>query len=351
MKIVSIVGTRPQLIKASLISKELRKNHCEILVHTGQHYDENLSDIFLKELNMPIPNYNLKIGSGSQGWQTGQALIEIEKVLLREKPDLVLVYGDCNSTLAGALAAVKLHIPVAHVESGCRSFDRRMPEEFNRIVVDHISDILFCATKNNAEQLAKEGITKGVHITGDIMFDVLLEHSKLADKSKILEKLNLKSKEYILATVHRAENTDSEDNLKSIFEAFVECGEKIVLPLHPRTKQFLEKYALQNIIKNAKNIIFTEPLGYLDFQKLELHAKKIATDSGGVQKEAYFLKIPCITLRKSTEWVETAKDGWMDVEVNLSEYAGKEINLELVNQPTGWAFEGGYWAEIKLVSE
>jgi UDP-N-acetylglucosamine 2-epimerase (non-hydrolysing) len=265
--------------------------------------------VFFKELGIPEPDYNLGIGSGSHGEQTGKMLVEIEKVLLKEKPDLVLVYGDTNSTIAGSLAAAKLYIKVAHVEAGLRSFNRGMPEELNRIVTDHLSDLLFCPTKTAVENLKREGITKGVFNTGDVMYDATLVFSRqlTVDRNKtILGKFGLNPKEYLYATVHRAENTDNLENLKNIISAFAESGEKIVFPIHPRT----EKAIRQLGIKVGSNVRLIEPVGYLDNLVLIENAKKVLTDSGGIQKEAYFLKIPCITLRKETEWVETVKDGW-----------------------------------------
>ena len=301
-KILSVVGARPQFVKAASVSREIRKRFKEVLVHTGQHYDRNMSPIFFEELSIPKPDYNLEIGSGPHGEQTGRMLIEIEKVLLKEKPDIVLVYGDTNSTAAGALAGAKLHIPVAHVEAGLRSYNRSMPEEINRVIADHLSDLLFCPTETAVRNLSKEGITEGVFNVGDVMYDALIANRKVAEsKSKILETMNLKPKTYLFATIHRAENTDEEKNLKNIIEAFGESGEVIILPIHPRTRKMIEKFGLEF----TENVKVIEPVGYLDSTELQANAKKVVTDSGGVQKEAYMLKVLCITLREETEWVET----------------------------------------------
>ena len=309
MKIASIVGARPQFIKASPVSKELRKKHHEVLIHTGQHYDFELSQLFFDELGIPEPDYNLDVGSFTQGKQTGKMLMGIEKVLLKEKPDFVLVYGDTNSTLAGALASVKLHIPVGHVEAGLRSYDKSMPEEINRILADHCSDLLFCPTKTAVNNLKREGIEKGVYLTGDVMMDALLYNEEIAEeKSNIIGKLGLKNKQYLVATIHRASNTDNKKNLKNIVDAFCEIDETIIFPAHPRTVKNLREYGLHE--KLYKHVKLIKPLGYLDFLKLMRNAKKIMTDSGGIQKEAYILRVPCITLRKTTEWVETLEDGW-----------------------------------------
>lgn len=307
MRIVTIIGARPQFIKAAPVSRAIRRRNEEILVHTGQHYDENMSEIFFRELDIPLPDYNLAIGSGSHGWQTGHMLIAIEDILLKSKPDAVLVYGDTNSTLAGALAASKLLIPLVHVEAGLRSFNKAMPEEQNRILTDHVSDMLLCPTQTAVANLAKEGIRRGVYNTGDVMYDAVLYNKDIArTKSDVLDRLNLQSRGYILATVHRAENTDNKDRLSAIIEAFNRCGERIVFPVHPRTLKYISEYGLAL----GSNIMVTEPVGYLDMLMLESNAAKIVTDSGGVQKEAYFLGIPCITLREQTEWVETVSAGW-----------------------------------------
>lgn len=310
MKVVSIVGARPQFIKAIPVSKALREaGHQEILVHTGQHYDYGMSKIFFEELGISEPDTNLGVSSGHHGWQTGQMLIRIEEVLLAENPDWVLVYGDTNSTLAGALAAVKLHIPLAHVEAGLRSFNREMPEEYNRVLTDHCSDLLFCPIQTAVNNLRREGITQGVYLVGDVMYDSVLHNVKLTEKrSHILERFELKPKSYALATVHRAENTDNHERLKSIFralEGITQDGVPVIVPLHPRTRKHLE--ALGSSLNSLQLI---DPVSYLEMLLLEKQAQVILTDSGGVQKEAYWFGVPCVTLRDETEWVDTVESGW-----------------------------------------
>jgi UDP-N-acetylglucosamine 2-epimerase len=320
MKIVTIVGARPQFIKAAPVSKAIRDHNekekdpriTEVLVHTGQHYDHGMSQIFFDELDISEPNLNLGIGSGNHGWQTGQMLVRIEEVLLAEKPDFVVVYGDTNSTLAGALAAVKLHIPVAHVEAGLRSFNREMPEEHNRVVADHCADLLFCPTQTAVDNLAREGVTNGVHLVGDTMYDAVLHFAEIARKrSTILKDLDLEPKTYLLTTIHRPYNTDIPENLRNIFQSFAEIGEPIIFPAHPRTSKKIaaleKKSFLEKVPSNTKMI---EPVGYLDMLVLEENSRLILTDSGGMQKEAYFFGVPCITLRPETEWLETVETGW-----------------------------------------
>jgi len=307
MKVLSIVGARPQFIKASPLTLVLRKRHHEILVHTGQHYDYGMSDVFFEDLGIPIPDYHLGIGSGRHGAQTGAMLTAIEGVLEKEQPDAVIVYGDTNSTLAGALAAAKLHIPVAHIEAGLRSFNRVMPEEINRVLTDHVSTWLFAPSELSRDQLAKEGIQACVHVVGDIMYDALLLHRSRADtSSKVLDQLGLSPKSYYVATVHRAENTDRRENLASIFDGLGRLDKPVVMPLHPRTLKKVEEFQL-SLPENVKPL---EPLGYLNMLKLQSQASCILTDSGGVQKEAYYLSVPCVTLRFETEWVETVTVGW-----------------------------------------
>ncbi|SDT96818.1 non-hydrolyzing UDP-N-acetylglucosamine 2-epimerase [Desulfobacula phenolica] len=339
IKIATIIGARPQFIKAAAVSRAIIKKNdslplsekiIEIIIHTGQHYDENMSGIFFSELKIPEPDYNLNIGSGSHGEQTGRMMAEVENVLIQEKPDFIIVYGDTNSTLAASLAAVKLHIPSVHVESGLRSHNRLMPEEINRIVTDEISNFLFCPTITAVENLAKDGIgseekinliynfnRQHVFLVGDVMYDSILFNVKLAEqKSKILMDKAIDSGDYLLATLHRAENTDDPEKLKQVLVAFdkmVSQGEKIIFPMHPRTKKYINDLELSYKIKTPgpdSNIRIIDPVGYLDMLMLEKNAKAVFTDSGGVQKEAFLLGVPCITLRDETEWVETVQAGW-----------------------------------------
>jgi len=337
VKVVTVIGARPQFIKAAAVSRVLRKECDEILVHTGQHYDANLSDVFFEELEIPKPDYNLGIGSGSHGAQTGRMLEAIEQVLLKEKPDWVLVYGDTNSTLAGVLAAVKLHILVAHIEAGLRSFNRRMPEEINRVLTDHAADLLFAPTKTAVENLKNEGIPPNkIHLVGDVMYDAALYYgAKTEQKSVILKKLELVSGKYILATVHRAENTDDPVRLKAIFEGLTNVSREIpvVLPLHPRTAKALDKINLLDKVKKEIKII--KPVGYLDMVMLEKNARLIVTDSGGVQKEAFFYRVPCVTLRDETEWVELVQLGWNRLVTPVSSNVVFEGILAIFNSPLG----------------
>jgi len=310
VKVVTVVGARPQFIKAAPVSKALRKaGHTEFLLHTGQHYDHGMSQVFFEGLGLPAPDINLDVRSGEHGAQTGRMLEGIEAVLLAEKPDWVVVYGDTNSTLAGALAAVKIHIPLAHVEAGLRSHNRRMPEEHNRILTDHCADLLLCPTKTAVENLTKEGLTRGVHEVGDPMYDAVLMFSQKAkERSNIVKKLGLQRGCYILVTIHRAYNTDDPAALKTILSVLQAVKETIVFPVHPRTLQKLKEYDLESSIQ--KNLFLIDPVDYLDMLMLEQNARMILTDSGGIQKEAYFFAVPCLTLRPETEWVETIQSGW-----------------------------------------
>lgn len=310
MKVVSIVGARPQFVKAAPISRALcAAGHEEFLVHTGQHYDANMSAVFFEELEMRPPDANLCVGSGDHGAQTAAMLKGIEKMLLAENPARVLVYGDTNSTLAGALAAAKLQVPVAHVEAGLRSFNRRMPEEINRIVADHLSDVLLCPSQTAVDNLKNEGITAGVHLVGDVMYDAVLLFAELArERSNILNELEIAPGSYLLATVHRAENTDDEERLGNILSAFSQLDEKVIFPIHPRTRKAITDGADE--LKVSSNVRLIDPVGYLAMLSLQQNARMILTDSGGIQKEAYWLGVPCVTLRDETEWVETVTAGW-----------------------------------------
>lgn len=307
MKIVSIVGARPQFIKAAAVSRVFRTNPSihEILLHTGQHYDQNMSAVFFHELNIPHPDYNLEVGSGSHAQQTGKMLMKIEEVLIKERPDWTLVYGDTNSTVAGSLAATKLHIPVAHVEAGLRSFNREMPEEINRIITDRISDLLFAPTQTAIQNLDKEGLKNITVFTGDVMYDSVLYYRESIFNNPEKYKTKNLPPSYLLATIHRAENTDIRKNIVSILDSFSQASLPVVFPLHPRTKK-----AISAIGEFPGNVIVIEPVGYLEMLKLTLNSVKVLTDSGGLQKEAYFLGKQCITLRNETEWIETLHDGW-----------------------------------------
>lgn len=313
-KILSVVGARPQFIKAAALSRVLRKDFTEILVHTGQHYDKNMSDVFFEQLQIPKPDYHLEVGSGSHGKQTGLMLQCLEQVMMKENPDLVIIYGDTNSTLAGALCASKLQIPLAHVEAGLRSYNWSMPEEINRVLSDRCSQLLFCPTQTACENLEKENITKGVFQTGDVMFDASLAFAQLAEEtSVILDQLRVEPKQYTLCTIHRASNTDELKTLQGIFKALLKSPVPVVFPIHPRTLKMAEKFELLSDLKASDRIILLDPVDYLDMVQLEKNAAFIITDSGGIQKEAYFYQVPCLTLREETEWVETVEDGWNQI--------------------------------------
>jgi UDP-GlcNAc3NAcA epimerase len=310
MKIATIVGARPHFIKAAVVSRALWTAD-EVIIHTGQHYDDNMSEVFFRELGIARPRYNLEIGSGPHGQQTGKMLEAIEAALVEESPDWVLVYGDTNSTLAGALAAAKLGIRVAHVEAGLRSYDPHQPEEINRVLTDHVSSLLFAPTAQAVENLRCEGIRDNVHLSGDVMYDAALLHGSRAEQcSRVLEQLELSHKNYILATIHRPENTDNLERMSILIGALSELAREIpvLLPLHPRTRTILQREGMLD--DAARSLQLTAPVGYLDMVMLEKHARLIATDSGGVQKEAFFHRVPCVTLRENTEWVELIEMGW-----------------------------------------
>jgi UDP-GlcNAc3NAcA epimerase len=330
IKLLTIIGARPQIIKSAAINRAVQKQFSqqisEIIVHTGQHYDQNMSEVFFEEMNIPKPDYNLGVGSGTHGVQTARMIEGIEDLLLKEKPDYINLYGDTNSTLAGAVAASKLNIPIVHVEAGLRSFNRTMPEEINRITCDHLSTLLFSPTKTGFDNLVREGFNPnneapfipenpGIFHCGDVMYDNSLYFAELAsEKSKILEEAGVKGEAFVLATVHRDHNTDNPQKLAQIFEAFLEIAAnyKIVLPLHPRTLKMLQhadNKGLYENVKNESNLKIIPPVSFFDIIQLEQNAKMIVTDSGGVQKEAYFFQKPCIILRPQTEWVEILDTG------------------------------------------
>lgn len=313
MKILTVIGTRPQYVKAAPVSRKIRQHFNEILVDTGQHYDYNMAGVFFEELHIPKPDYNLGVGSASHGKQTGEMLIRLEEVVLKEKPDAVLVYGDTNSTLAGALVASKLQLPIFHVEAGLRSFNKRMPEEINRIMTDHVSTLLFAPTDSAVENLKNEGITDFVYNVGDVMYDAVQYNMKIASETRDLNKFGVKPGEYFLATVHRAENTDNPDQLQRIMEAFLDLNQAVIVPLHPRTRNRLQELDVFARLHGSSNVKIVDPVSYLDMLLLEWNAKGIITDSGGVQKEAYFAQKPCFTLRQQTEWIETVQVGWNEL--------------------------------------
>jgi UDP-N-acetylglucosamine 2-epimerase (non-hydrolysing) len=311
MKVLSVVGTRPNFVKMAPVVKEVLKRDIQhVLVHTGQHYDRELSKIFLSELKMPKLDYFLDVGSGSHGYQTGEMLSKLEEVILKEKPGFVMIPGDTNTSLAGALASSKvLDAYTCHIESGLRSFDRTMPEEINRILIDHCSDALFCPTKTAIENLRTEGVPdERIHLVGDTMVEACLEHKELASTMNFHIKYPQKN-EYFLATVHRAENTDSKSRLNGIIEALLNLNKDVIFPVHPRTQKKLTEFGLLDKVKESSKIKLMEPVGYLEFLFLLSNTRLMITDSGGIQKEAFLLKIPCVTLRDNTEWVETLTTG------------------------------------------
>lgn len=338
LKVVTVLGARPQFVKAAAVSRAIlefqEKNIEELLVHTGQHHDANMSSVFFEELGIPKPRYNLEIAGGSHGAMTGRMLEAVESVLVSEKPDWVLIYGDTNSTLAGALAASKLHIPVAHVEAGLRSFNMRMPEEINRILSDRISSLLLCPTVGAVENLKAEGLTRGVHNVGDVMYDIALFHGARArQQSAILRNLKLAPNSFALATCHRAESTDSPQTLAGILHALSTLARDmpVVLPLHPRTRKLIHEYGLSHALDG---VTLVDPLPFLDMIALEQAARLILTDSGGVQKEAFFYGVPCITLRNETEWTETVQLGWNRLTGTQTDAIRNAITLTLGERPS-----------------
>lgn len=345
LKIASIVGARPQFIKCAQLSRLLRQRHQEVLIHTGQHYDQDLSEIFFDQLEIPKPDYHLDVGSGTHGEQTGRMLERVEEVLLQENPQVVLVYGDTNTTLAGALAAAKLWIPVVHVEAGLRSFNQRMPEEINRVLTDRLSALLVCPTETAVENLKKEGIDQGVHNTGDVMYDALLYNANRAEKiSKISARLGIQPGSYYLVTIHRAHNTDDPENLRKILTGLEQLDLPAVFPIHPRTRKALRKLK-RKLHSSIPFLHLIDPVSYLDMLLLEKNARKILTDSGGVQKEAYFLGVPCITLRDETEWVETLQGGWNSLVGTDPQAIGLALGKDPPQGSRPEAFGDGHAAE------
>jgi UDP-GlcNAc3NAcA epimerase len=351
LKVLTILGARPQFIKASPVCNAFQVAGVEeILVHTGQHYDAKMSDVFFEELEIPKPKFNLGIGSGGHGKQTGAMLVALEEVMLAEKPDVVLVYGDTNSTLAGAIAACKLGVPLAHVEAGLRSFNRSMPEEHNRVLTDHAADFLFCPTQTAVDHLLKEGIQG--QLVGDTMYDAVLKFSTLAKKrSQILTELGLSGKDFYLATLHRPYNTDFEPQLKLALESFGRLQHPVIFPVHPRTRQKISSFG----IRPATNVKIIEPVGYLDMLALQEASIAIMTDSGGVQKEAFFLRTPCVTMRTETEWVETVEAGWnvvTGVDPGLVTDALQRFEIKRPDAPGNY-FGDGHAAEkiVRLLLE
>jgi UDP-GlcNAc3NAcA epimerase len=349
MKICTIIGARPQFIKAAVVSRAIalrNRTECrgtiidEVIIHTGQHYEANMSDVFFDELAIPAPSHRLGIGGGTHGQNTGRMIEAIETVLLNERPDWALVYGDTDSTLAGTLAAAKLQIPIAHVEAGLRSFNRRMPEEINRILTDHASEVLFTPTYTATRNLQLEGVNQEkIRMVGDVMYDASIFYGTIAsEKSTILERLRLRPSEFILATIHRAENTNSAEKMREIITGFGLTDSKIVWPMHPRTKKIIQ----QHEFALPPNIQVTEPVGYLDMIMLEKSARKIVTDSGGVQKEAYFFRVPCVTVRDETEWEETLDDNWNILAKTFAvEIESKIMSSQVPSSINGRAFGDG----------
>jgi len=337
MKIASVVGARPNFVKLAPVHKRIGKISEHVIIHTGQHYDYQLSEVFFKEFDLPKPDYNLEVGSGGPCFQIGEMLKKLEETFLADKFDIVIVYGDTNSTFAGALAATRLGIKVAHVESGLRSFDRRMPEETNRIMTDHISDFLFAPTETAMKNLGREAVAGRIVYTGDISVEIMNEAVLISEKSKILDNLGLRPQSFLLFTMHRAENTGSQGSLTSIIQSFKELKEEtIVFPIHPRTEKMLRERNLLSKLEECKNVKLIPPVGYFDFIKLMHNAKKIITDSGGVQKESYLLGVPCITIRKTTGWVELIGAGWSvltDTDVSKIVHSVRNWKPEGVRRP------------------
>jgi UDP-GlcNAc3NAcA epimerase len=356
LKILTVIGARPQFIKAATISRllcDIKYSEIdEVVVHTGQHYDHNMSQSFFNELDMPAPKYNLEVGSGTHGQQIGLIMSSLEKVVQLENPDWILVYGDTNSTLAAALVAAKKPCRLAHVESGLRSYRWGMPEEVNRVVTDRLSDLLFCPTTLAKKNLAVEGRNQNVIIAGDVMYDSFLYYNKIVDHDAVMRKYNLLAGRYILITIHRAENTDNKKKLKNILSAlrFIAREVQIILPLHPRTRKMVDQFSI-----SLEGITVVDPVPYLTMIGLLVNAKAVVTDSGGLQKEAYFAKTPCLTIRDETEWIETLKDGWnqttpLDDRNDLIDNLNRVLNLDRSNLPYCHYYGSGDAAQIIIDS-
>jgi UDP-N-acetylglucosamine 2-epimerase len=350
-KILVVVGARPNFIKVAPLFWEFKKhrNFLPVLVHTGQHYDYEMSQIFFQDLEIPRPDYNLGVGSAAHAIQTAKIMVKLEKVFLKERPDAVAVVGDVNSTLAGALVAAKMHIPIVHIEAGPRTYNRAMPEEINRLVADHVSDILFCAVRSSFENLRREGLAKRAYNVGDLMYDAFLRGMKLAKRSTILQKLELAKKTYLLLTLHRPQNVDDPVCLERMLDALGSCGQNIIFPVHPRTRAALKKVRAKKFL----NITFIDPVGYVGMIGLEMAAKKIVTDSGGMQKEAYWLKVPCITLLEEKCWPETVAAGWNVLVGNNEIKIKKAIAGFNPAKPAGKEFGDGHAASkiIKIMEK
>jgi len=333
MKVLTVIGNRPQFVKAAAVSRKLRSAHTEVLVHTGQHYDDDLSTIFVTELGVPPPEHELRLGDGTNTEQTARMLAALGPLVADEQPDLVLVYGDTNSTLAGALAGAQARVPVAHVEAGMRSFDRAMPEELNRVLTDHASELLLCSSQTAVDNLAAERIAGQVEIVGDVMIDVaLLVRPRAEGDDEALKRAGVEPGRYVLATAHRAGNVDDPARLAALVDLLLGIGTTVVLPLHPRTHERLCSAGLLETLRRAGNVVLTPPLGYMAFTALLVHSRAVLTDSGGVQKEAYVAGVPCVTLRDTTEWVETLQTGWnvlVDLDLDAARAAlGRDIPQE-----------------------
>ena len=311
-KILTVVGARPHFVKAAMVSKAIEEhsNLHEVIVHTGQHYDRELSENFFEELSLPQPNYRLGIGSGRAAWQMGQMIVAIDEVIAETSPDVVIVYGDTNTTAAGAIAAAKNNIPLAHIEAGLREFNKQIPEEVNKLLTDSVADLFFCPTLTAVNNLKKNGVTNGVHLVGDVGIDLLHAYQeKIQTKSELIKALQLLPQQYYLLTCHRAANTNSAIPLKNILEACMNLEQPVVFPVHPRTAKAIDAFHLNHYL-DSTNLIKLKPLGFWDLQNLLYHAKMVITDSGGIIKEAYYHKVPAIIIDKQTEWVETVEEGW-----------------------------------------